>query len=137
MKKLWEDPQIYVQEFVANEYVAACGDKGTHYKFSCNVGNFKDLYQETNGIPGLQVGPNGDTRLLSGRSNMAYKGCRLSHDANMKDPFVDGYIVTQDGRGNLNSTEVKIWEERVGRRDILDYHATTNVNMAAWEITKS
>lgn len=32
MKKKWEEPKIQVQEFVANEYVAAC------YYLACNVG---------------------------------------------------------------------------------------------------
>ena len=36
MKK-WVRPLTEVQNFVANEYVAACGDSGTTYKFTCNA----------------------------------------------------------------------------------------------------
>ena len=38
MRKRWEEPMILVQQFVANEYVAACGESGTVYNFECNAG---------------------------------------------------------------------------------------------------
>lgn len=38
MRKEWMEPVIEVQEFVANEYVAACGDSGKVYNFECNAG---------------------------------------------------------------------------------------------------
>ncbi|MEI3275871.1 MAG: hypothetical protein V8R97_12230 [Fusicatenibacter saccharivorans] len=43
MRKEWMEPVIEVQEFVANEYVAACGDSGMVYKFECNAPG-GDLY---------------------------------------------------------------------------------------------
>lgn len=36
MRKEWMEPVIKVQEFVANEYVAAC-ESGMVYKFECNA----------------------------------------------------------------------------------------------------
>ena len=39
MKKRWEEPKIMVQKFMPNEYVAACGDSGTVYKFECTAGD--------------------------------------------------------------------------------------------------
>ncbi len=39
MRKEWMEPVIEVQEFVANEYVASCGDSGKVYKFECNAGD--------------------------------------------------------------------------------------------------
>ena len=36
MKKEWMEPVVEVQEFAANEYVAACGDSGKVYKFVRN-----------------------------------------------------------------------------------------------------
>ena len=44
MRKEWMEPVIEVQEFVANEYVAACGDSGKVYKFECNAPGEKDLW---------------------------------------------------------------------------------------------
>ena len=38
MKKTWEEPRILVQQFMPNEYVAACGDSGTVYNFVCDAG---------------------------------------------------------------------------------------------------
>ena len=38
MKKEWMEPVVEVQEFAANEYVAACGDSGKVYKFVCDAG---------------------------------------------------------------------------------------------------
>ena len=38
MKRVWCRPQTVVQKFEANEYVAACGDSGTVYKFTCDAG---------------------------------------------------------------------------------------------------
>ena len=37
MKKEWMEPVVEVQEFAANEYVAACGDSGKVYKFVCDA----------------------------------------------------------------------------------------------------
>ena len=36
MRKEWMEPVIEVQEFVANEYVAAC-ESGMVYKFTCDA----------------------------------------------------------------------------------------------------
>lgn len=58
MKKTWEEPQILVQKFIPNEYVAACGDSGTTYYFECNAGSpysYQSVYVESNGVDGLQT----------------------------------------------------------------------------------
>ena len=56
MKRVWCRPQTVVQKFEANEYVAACGDSGTVYKFTCDAGGGKSgtVYLETNGRPGFR-----------------------------------------------------------------------------------
>lgn len=38
MKRRYERPNAYIEEFTPNEYVAACGDHGKVYKFECNAG---------------------------------------------------------------------------------------------------
>ena len=57
-KRVWENPLTMVQQFVPNEYVAACGDSGTTYLFTCDAGGGRigSVYLETNGRPGLQTG---------------------------------------------------------------------------------
>ena len=64
-RKVWRRPLTRVQQFEANEYVAACGDSGVVYKFKCDAGGgvYGSVYEETNGIPGLQTGRRGDTEL--------------------------------------------------------------------------
>lgn len=41
MKRRYERPSAYIEEFTPNEYVAACGDSGTIYKFQCTAGGGK------------------------------------------------------------------------------------------------
>ena len=38
MKRRYERPSAYIEEFTPNEYVAACGDSGKVYNFKCNAG---------------------------------------------------------------------------------------------------
>ena len=66
-RNVWKQPMTVVQKFVPNEYVAACGDSGTTYLFTCDAGGGKSgtVYLETNGTPGLQTGWGGD-QYLSG-----------------------------------------------------------------------
>ena len=86
MKRVWCRPQTVVQKFEANEYVAACGDSGTVYKFTCDAGGgvYGSVYEETNGIPGLQTGRKGDER-LAGYSNSlfgesGFYACNKTHE---------------------------------------------------------
>lgn len=39
MKRAYVRPTMVGERFVANEYVAACGDSGTVYNFVCNAGD--------------------------------------------------------------------------------------------------
>ena len=44
MKRRYERPSAYIEEFTPNEYVAACGDHGKVYKFECNAGEKNKQY---------------------------------------------------------------------------------------------
>lgn len=37
MKRRYERPSAYIEEFTPNEYVAACGDNNEVYKFECDA----------------------------------------------------------------------------------------------------
>ena len=39
MRRRYERPSAYIEEFTPNEYVAACGDSGKVYNFQCNAGS--------------------------------------------------------------------------------------------------
>lgn len=53
MKRRYERPSAYIEEFTPNEYVAACGDSGTVYMFRCDAGGGYSgtVWLETNGEP--------------------------------------------------------------------------------------
>lgn len=128
-KRVWEQPVTLVQKFEANEYVAACGDSGTKYLFTCDAGGGKSgsVYLETNGRPGLQTGWGGD-QYLSG-----YHACGTKHEADSDDEFLDGYYVTTGFWGQQNVTQVIVW--RGPHND--NTHCTTNLDKNTWETAKS
>lgn len=129
VKNVWVQPQTVVQQFVANEYVAACHDINKVYKFKCDAGGGRsgDVYLETNGKPGLQTGWGGD-RYLSG-----YHACGTTHEAKTTDDFLDGYYVTSSWFGGTKTTPVIVW--RGPHND--NTHCTENLDMDSWETEKS
>ena len=131
-------PTMEGEVFAANEYIAACGDSGTVYKFTCDAGGGESgyVYLETNGQPGLQTGWGGD-QYLSG-----YHACGTTHEAESTDDFLDGYYVTKQwvpgsgwkpGHFETVSTSVIVW--RGPNND--NTHCTTNLDMDSWETVKS
>lgn len=135
MKK-WSRPVTMVQKFEANEYVAACGDSGTTYLFTCDAGGGKSgtVYVETNGRPGLQTGWYGDSSLGG------YHACGTQHEADSDDDFLQGYYVTEEyvgtwpwGHTETTTTDVIVW--RGPYND--NVHCTTKLNMDEWETAKS
>lgn len=135
-RKVWRRPLTEVQKFEANEYVAACGDSGTTYLFTCDAGGGKSgtVYLETNGRPGLQTGWGGD-QYLSG-----YHACGTQHEADSDDAFLNGYYVTKEyvdgwpfGHYETITTDVIVW--RGPNND--NTHCTTNLDQDSWETAKS
>lgn len=135
MKK-WSRPVTMVQKFEANEYVAACGDSGTTYLFTCDAGGGKSgmVYVETNGRPGLQTGWGGD------RSLGGYHACGTQHEADSDDDFLQGYYVTEEYVGSWPfghyeevATDVIVWRGPYNN----NVHCTTKLNMDEWETAKS
>lgn len=130
MKKRWEEPMILVQQFVANEYVAACGEENKVYKFTCDAKSgawFQDgglVYLETNGIDGLQRSIVGGDELRS-----AYHPCDETHEAKTTDAFKKGYLYSVTG----GTKEVIVW---TGLNDD-NTHCTTNLDMDSWTTAKS
>lgn len=135
MKKSYESPKAYVEEFTPNEYVAACGDSGVVYKFVCDAGDgvYGSVYQETNNIPGLQTGRGGDKEIATYAWGglLGYHACGTTHEAESDSGFYNGYYCA---RGNTdNPVKVIIWKGE--RHD--NVHCTTNLNKDSWETAKS
>lgn len=130
MKKEWMEPVVEVQEFVANEYVAACGDSGKVYNFECNAGDKNlrdypyDVYIDTNGNGTLDSGD----RYLS-----RYHACGVTHEASVSDDFLQGFMV--DTRWGHDSAPVSVIIWRGSRGD--NTHCTTNLDINSWTTAKS
>lgn len=131
MKRAYVRPTMVGERFVANEYVAACGDtEYGKYKFTCDAGGgvSGDVYRESNRKPGFQkgyglFGHGGDERLGG------YHACGTTHEASTTDDFLDGYYIPDSGKVE----NVIIWRGKRGN----NIHCTTNLNRDSWETTKS
>lgn len=139
--RVWRRPLTEVQKFEANEYVAACGDSGVIYKFECNAGDgvYGSVYEETNGIPGLQTGRRGDTE-LAGYSNgwlgeSGFYACNKTHEADSSNAFVKGYYCAKGD--TKNPVNVIVWKEPRGGWWPDNIHCTTDLDMDSWETAKS
>lgn len=131
MRKEWVRPLTIVDQFVPNEYVAACGDTNKVYKFTCDAGGgiSGKVYLETNGKEGLQrIDWNPDT-YLSG-----YHACGATHEAATTDEFLNGYYVVEGGWFEEDTvTPVIVWRGPKGDNT----HCTTNLDMNSWQTAKS
>ena len=128
MKRAYVRPTMVGERFVANEYVAACGDtEYGKYKFTCDAGGGKsgNVYRESNGEPGFQKGYGsfGD-EWLGG-----YYACGTTHEASTTDDFLYGYYIPYRGKVK----DVIIWRGKGGN----NIHCTTKLNRDSWETTKS
>lgn len=129
MRKEWMEPVIEVQEFVANEYVAACGDSGTVYKFTCDAPRgWLYYYPESDGqIDGNYTG-SGSKKFIGN-----YHPCGRTHEASVTDGFYDGFVdYNWDGKPDTGE-EVIVWRGPKNNNG----HATTNLNMSSWTTAKS
>lgn len=140
IKEAWVYPETKVQQFMANEYVAACGDSGdtVTYKFECNAQkdfnifiNSGKVYLETNGEPGLQTGRD---RYLG-----SYHPCGQTHKVtvpkgtDVSSIFQEGYF-KPSGIFDTSTRNVFVWTDNG-----TNIHCTMNLGQSTdhWETTKS
>lgn len=128
-KQKWVRPQAIVQEFVANEYVAACGDSGKVYKFTCDApAGALYYYPKSDGtIDGKYTGNGNAWRIGS------YKPCSATHEASSTNPFYDGFVDYNKNGEHDDGEGVIVWRGKYGGNG----HATTNLDMDSWETVKS
>lgn len=130
MKRAYVRPTMVGERFVANEYVAACGDKGTIYKFECNAGDkgLKDfpyaVYVDSN---------NNGKYDKRDRYLNNYHACGKTHEASAKDGFLNGFMIDTRLGDDSAPQSVIIWRGKDGK----NVHCTTNLNMDKWETVKS
>ena len=124
MNKVWQEPQVMVQPFVANEYVAAC------YRIRCRTpkdnGYFGYLFDDSNhnGVWDSK------DKVLMAHPVTEFQGCNECHSNIIRDeaPAVNGFVTndyfptTLLGQPNT-SYGVFWWEENLG--STYDYHVMT------------
>lgn len=128
MLSTWEAPKIVVDEFIPNEYVSACGESGTVYKFNCNAGNSWSRYAVKDA--------KGNIATISGMymdgGRTYYHPCGEKHSAESDSGFLFGYHIDDVSTWEDENIPVIIWTE-----NDQDVHCTTALDMNTWETEKS
>lgn len=129
-KKEWVRPRAVVEEFIPNEYIAACGDSNTVYKFKCTApGGPLYIFPNNDGnIDGIHDA--NDRKELLG---IAYHPCDETHEASTIDAFYDGFVdYNWNGRCN-EGEEVVVWRGPNGNNG----HAMKQLDWSTVETAKS
>lgn len=137
-KKMWIRPEAVVEQFAANEYVAACGDQNMVYKFGCDAGTRNVSYNVyfADGTPWASSDDDDRGQRFSG-----FHPCGETHEASVQDDFVQGYMYKQSSGGFLGfgagqsegeKIPVVIWTD--GGTNV---HCTGSLNISEWETAKS
>lgn len=132
MKRAYVRPTMVGERFVANEYVAACGDSGTVYNFKCDAGNKSSRYNVYYYKDGNRKTFIASNNPFDGAKFSNYHPCDATHEADAKDEFINGFIDDQSTWRTDEKIPVIIWTEN-GK----NVHCTTNLKMNTWEIAKS
>lgn len=124
-KRTYVKPVLSGEEFVPQNYIAACGDSGAVYKFKCDA-RAGYMY-----VPD----PNNSNSYLVKRQS--YTPCAETHETPVADTYYDGFIDRNGNRTEDAGEEVKVYLEFNRWGSIIDGHATENVKMETWDISKS
>ena len=129
MKRTYVRPTMVGERFVANEYVAACGESGKVYKFECNApGGKLYYYPNSDGkINGEYTGHGRAIKLCN------YNPCGARHEANATDGIYDGFVDYNKNGRQEKGEGVIVWRGSYG----LNGHATTYLDMSKWQTAKS
>jgi len=127
MKKRYERPSAYIEEFTPNEYVAACGDHGKVYKFECNAGQKNKQYN----VYYIDKGQKKYLTKAGGWFGNYYHPCGETHEAEEDTGFINGYIDDQSTPWD-EKTPVVIWTDNG-----TNVHCTKNLDMSTWQTAKS
>ncbi len=129
--KQWTNPQITVEEYVANDYVAACGQSGKTYVFNCSIPAGTTVYRESNGIEGLQRGLGSQDDEISTYQIIFNHNDKITVESSAVSSLQKGYTVQTLG-SNETIKDVLIWTDGRGNK-----HVISNTNQSTWETGKS
>ena len=132
-KRKYVKPVLSGEEFVPQNYIAACGDSGVIYKFECNAGNTWETYNVylADGTPYATSGTDtgGCTTEFGG-----YSPCGGTHEADSDSGFLKGYMYKQNifGGDTGKKIDVVIWTD-----NFTNCHTTAELDKNKWETAKS
>ncbi len=130
MKRTYVRPTMVGERFVANEYVAACHDKNTVYKFKCDAQKWTGWTASTVWLNGPDKQPETSDDIKLG----IYSRCGTEHEAKTTDEFYAGYLKKNFlGIPGGKRKDVIVWRGEDGN----NIHCTTNLDMNTWETAKS
>lgn len=131
MKRAYVRPTMVGERFVANEYVAACGDSGKVYKFECNAGDGWGGYSVYLNGDDEVAGTDDDIFWCGGRNAVrgarTYTRCGATHEAADNNDFYKGYI-----KRGWSTQDVIVWTDKG-----TNTHCTTYLDMSEWATAKS
>lgn len=121
MKKVYQHPQVVVEEFAPNEYCSACGKtEYGKYLFNCDA-------------------PAGDLYYYNSRGRKRFVGqyhpCLKKHETDSKNDFVKGFVDRNDNQQEDKGEAATVWLERGFL--YTNGHATTNLDQEHWEVLRS
>ena len=125
MKQVWSSPKTSFEQFVPQNYIAACGDTEKVYLFTCDA-------------PGgpLYV-PNPNKRGEYFYEGANYTPCRKEHETPVESDYYDGFV-DSNGNGRQDSGEaIKAYIEFNWWGKPTNGHATANLDMNSWTVAKS
>lgn len=136
MKNEYVKPEMKIEEFFANQHVAACGDtEYGKYKFKCDA-NKGTLYY----YPGYRASGTQPSSTVNHDKLGNFSPCSTTHEADTKGDFYWGFVDT-NRNGKEDTGEAVIvyieWGRSRGQTYVEDAHATKNLNQDSWEIVKS
>ena len=145
-KKIYEKPVMQVEAFVANHYIANCGDtEYGEYLFECTAGQKEGyahgmIYYETYGSPDVFNYRTGSMGIVDVQEERVggFHPCGKKHSAPTTDEFTNGWFVPCQWNGSYHYGyqynkvfKVVIWE---GDGDL---HCTPVLDREKWEVVKS
>lgn len=141
MKMRYERPSMDVEQFMANEYIAACGDSGTNYLFECTAPKGALYYfPKSDGVLDGIYNGSGKKKYVG-----SFHPCGEKHPTTNSGDFYEGFVdYNKNGRYDPNGTKpwfgkqtppeaVIVWHD--GSKT--GWHATQNLDIDSWETAKS
>ena len=143
MKKIYEKPVMLAERFVAENYCAgSCGDTGQKYLFECTSPSGRMYLYENSPATGPRPSSSTSHTYIG-----QYSPCGKKHEAPTQGDFNYGFIDRYPYNGREDEGEAAILYLEHGQRwnrwshEYEDYisngHATGNLNIEQWEVTKS